>query len=521
MRSRAPLNSFSLKALVVVVLALLLQPLAYLFIRAGEKSTSEILTLLTRQKTLEVLLTTLSLLVIVVGINLLLGTAMAAGLHYVKIPSPRIFLVSCVLPLAIPSYVFTYTWKALFPSMQGLWAGAFILALSTMPYMILTVLIAFQKIDFGIMEVGRSLGLSKVAIFFRIILPQVRRSISAGALLSGLYVLSDFGAVSLLNVETLTVSISNLFKSSYDRGAASVIGILLFLAAAIFIAFETTLKGRDFEIRGSDGFQNSLRRVDKPTLSLVTVAVLSGYLICAVVVPFYVLISRFIANPAAVEITDLATAATVTISVAALGALIAFVLSLPLAFLISQGKGKFATASERLILISHALPGVVVGLALVSFGSRLGSLYQSIYLLAFAYAVLFLAKSVASTSSALTLVSPQLKELAATLGKSKSKIATEVVFPIALPSMSLGILLVFLTAMKELPATLMLRPTGMDTLATQIWSAASISRFNEAAPYALLLVLIAAIPTFILTLPGTARSDSEVRRQSEKKVSYL
>ncbi len=521
MRSRAPLNSFSLKALVVVVLALLLQPLAYLFIRAGEKSTSEILTLLTRQKTLEVLLTTLSLLVIVVGINLLLGTAMAAGLHYVKIPSPRIFLVSCVLPLAIPSYVFTYTWKALFPSMQGLWAGAFILALSTMPYMILTVLIAFQKIDFGIMEVGRSLGLSKVAIFFRIILPQVRRSISAGALLSGLYVLSDFGAVSLLNVETLTVSISNLFKSSYDRGAASVIGILLFLAAAIFIAFETTLKGRDFEIRGSDGFQNSLRRVDKPTLSLVTVAVLSGYLICAVVVPFYVLISRFIANPAAVEITDLATAATATISVAALGALIAFVLSLPLAFLISQGKGKFATASERLILISHALPGVVVGLALVSFGSRLGSLYQSIYLLAFAYAVLFLAKSVASTSSALTLVSPQLKELAATLGKSKSKIATEVVFPIALPSMSLGILLVFLTAMKELPATLMLRPTGMDTLATQIWSAASISRFNEAAPYALLLVLIAAIPTFILTLPGTARSDSEVRRQSEKKVSYL
>lgn len=521
MRSRAPLNSFSLKALVVVVLALLLQPLAYLFIRAGEKSTSEILTLLTRQKTLEVLLTTLSLLVIVVGINLLLGTAMAAGLHYVKIPSPRIFLVSCVLPLAIPSYVFTYTWKALFPSMQGLWAGAFILALSTMPYMILTVLIAFQKIDFGIIEVGRSLGLSKVAIFFRIILPQVRRSISAGALLSGLYVLSDFGAVSLLNVETLTVSISNLFKSSYDRGAASVIGILLFLAAAIFIAFETTLKGRDFEIRGSDGFQNSLRRVDKPTLSLVTVAVLSGYLICAVVVPFYVLISRFIANPAAVEITDLATAATATISVAALGALIAFVLSLPLAFLISQGKGKFATASERLILISHALPGVVVGLALVSFGSRLGSLYQSIYLLAFAYAVLFLAKSVASTSSALTLVSPQLKELAATLGKSKSKIATEVVFPIALPSMSLGILLVFLTAMKELPATLMLRPTGMDTLATQIWSAASISRFNEAAPYALLLVLIAAIPTFILTLPGTARSDSEVRRQSEKKVSYL
>ncbi len=497
----------------------MLQPLAYLFIRAGEKSASEIFTLLSRQKTLDVLATTLSLLILVVVINVFLGTAMAAGLHYVKIPYPRLFLVASILPLAIPSYVFTYTWKALFPSLQGLWAGAFILALSTMPYMILTVLIAFQKIDLGIIEVGRSLGLSKVALFFRVILPQVRRSISAGALLSGLYVLSDFGAVSLLNLETLTVSISNLFKSSYDRGAASVIGILLFLAAAIFIAFETTLKGRDFETRGNEGFQNSLRRVDRPALSLITFGVLGTYLICSVLIPFFVLISRFLANPTAVEVTDLITAAASTISVAALGALMAFALSLPLAFLISQGKSGFATTSERLILISHALPGVVVGLALVSFGSRLGSLYQSIYLLAFAYAVLFLAKSVASTSSALALVSPQLKEVAATLGKSKSKIATDVVFPIALPSMSLGVLLVFLTAMKELPATLMLRPTGMDTLATQIWSAASISRFNEAAPYALILVLIAAIPTFILTLPGRAKISNE--GSNEQKVSYL
>jgi iron(III) transport system permease protein len=249
-------------------------------------------------------------------------------------------------------------------------------------------------------------------------------------------------------------------------------------------------------------------------------SVLAGYIICAVILPLYVLISRFLANPTAVEVSDLVSAAASTVSVAALGALIAFVLSLPLAFLISQGKGRFTTFSERSILISHALPGVVVGLALVSFGSRLGGLYQSIYLLAFAYAVLFLAKSVASTSSSLALVSPQLKEVASTLGKSRAKIATEVVFPIALPSMSLGILLVFLTAMKELPATLMLRPTGMDTLATQIWSAASISRFNEAAPYALILVAIAAIPTFILTLPrASKREDTE--NENEKKVRIL
>lgn len=493
------------------VLITVSQPLLYLIIRAGEKPAGDILALLTRSKTVEVLGITLLLLIAVVAINVLLGTALAAGLHYVEIPYPRILLVMTVLPLAIPSYVFTYTWKALVPSLDGIWAATFILVLTTMPYMILAVTISFQRIDTGLIEVSRSLGLTKPAVFLRVILPQVRRSISAGALLSGLYVLSDFGAVSLLNVETLTVSIQNLYKSSYDRSAASVIALLLFLAAAIFVSMESFLKGREFESRGAEGFQQRIRRVKNIQLSVGTTFLLASYTFLAVVIPFYVLISRFLQNPAAVALSDLSTAALSTITVAAMGAAIAFLLSLPLAFLATQGTSIFGSISEKIILMAHALPGVVVGLALVSFGSRLGVLYQSISLLAFAYAVLFLAKSVASTSSALALVSPQLKEVAATLGKSKSRVTMEVVFPIALPNLALGVLLVFLTAMKELPATLMLRPTGMDTLATQVWSFAAISRFNEAAPYALLLVLLAAIPTFILTIPRSARSEASVK----------
>lgn len=504
-------GSYGLRALVAGVLIAISQPLLYLIIRAGEKPAGDILALLTRSKTVEVLGATVLLLSAVVAINVLLGTALAAGLHYIEIPYPRILLVMTVLPLAIPSYVFTYTWKALVPSLDGIWAATFILVLTTMPYMILAVTISFQRIDSGLIEVSRSLGLTKPAVFFRVILPQVRRSISAGALLSGLYVLSDFGAVSLLNVETLTVSIQNLYKSSYDRSAASVIGLLLFLAAAIFVSMESFLKGREFESRGAEGFQQQIRRVKNLPLSVVTTFVLGLYTFLAVVIPFYVLISRFLQNPAAVAISDLTTAAISTITVAAMGAAIAFLLSLPLAFLMTQGASTFGSISEKIILMAHALPGVVVGLALVSFGSRLGVLYQSIFLLAFAYAVLFLAKSVASTSSALSLVSPQLKEVAATLGKSKSRVTMEVVFPIALPNLALGVLLVFLTAMKELPATLMLRPTGMDTLATEVWSFAAISRFNEAAPYALLLVLLAAIPTFILTIPRSAKNEASAK----------
>lgn len=507
MKKEIHLSGYGLRALVIGVLIVISQPLIYLFIRASAKTSEEILALLSRQKTLEVLSVTLALLAIVVAVNVFLGTAIAAGLHYVKIPYPRALLVSTILPLAIPSYVFTYTWMAVIPSLEGIWAAAFILSLSTMPYMILAVSISFQRIDSGLIEVARSLGLSKLSVFTRVILPQVKRSISAGALLSGLYVLSDFGAVSLLNVETMTVSIQNLFKSSYDRSAASVMGLLLFFAAAVFVVFESILKGRDFESRGAEGFQERIRRIGNPALSAVTISVIFIYGLLSVAVPFYVLFSRYFQNPSAVAFADLFSAAMSTISVAGFGALIAFILSLPLALLTTQGPSAFASLSNKVILISHALPGVVVGLALVSFGSRLGPLYQSVFLLAFAYAVLFLAKSVASTAAALTLVSPQLKEVAATLGKSKSSIAMQVVFPIALPNIALGVLLVFLTAMKELPATLMLRPTGMDTLATEIWSAAAISRFNEAAPYALLLVAIAAIPTFILTIPRTAKRE--------------
>jgi iron(III) transport system permease protein len=514
MNNQSRLGKYGLRALVAGVLIVISQPLLYLIIRANEKSGAEVFALLTRQKTFEVLGLTLVLLCAVVFINIFLGTALAAGLHYVRIPYPRFLFVATILPLAIPSYVFTYTWIALLPSLEGLWAAVFILVLTTMPYMLLAVSISFARIDSGLIEVARSLGLSKAKVFTRVILPQVRRSISAGALLSGLYVLSDFGAVSLLNVETLTVSIQNLFKSSYDRGAASVIGLLLFLAAAIFVSLDSLLKGRDFESKGAEGFQQPIRRVNNISLSIITTVVIALYSLVAVILPFYVLISRYLQNPKAVAISDLMSAALSTISVAAMGAFIAFILSLPLAFLVTQGASAFASISEKVTLMAHALPGVVVGLALVSFGSRLGPLYQSVFLLAFAYAVLFLAKSVASTSAALALVSPQLKEVAATLGKSKSSVTVQVVFPIALPNLALGVLLVFLTAMKELPATLMLRPTGMNTLATEIWSFAAISRFNEAAPYALLLVLIAAIPTFILTIPRSAKSEFEKKVRS-------
>lgn len=495
---------------VSLVLAITLIPFIYIAFRAFEKPLPEILDLLLRAKTLQVLATTTALLLMVVAVNIFIGTLMAAGLHFIRLPKAHLFILPTILPLAIPSYVFTYTWLALIPSLSGLFAAAFILILTTMPYMLLAILVSLRRIDSSLIEVARTLGLSRFKIFIRVILPQIRSSISAGALLSGLYVLSDFGAVSLLNVETLTVSIQNMFKASYDRSAASVISILLILASVVFIAFNERLKDSDNKENISKRLMAKNIRINNSGLKASLLFSVTLYTTLAVVLPIYVLISRFIGNPNPIDFAELFQTALSTISVAALGAFIALLMSAPLGLLLSTHAGKYSRLAERIILVGHALPGVIIGLALVSLGSKLGPLYQSTLLLAFAYALLFLAKAVASMTSALQLVPSTLKEVAATLGKSKSKVTTSVVFPIALPSIGLGTLLVFLTAMKELPATLMLRPTGMDTLATQIWSYASINRFNDAAPYALLLVLIAAIPTFLLSAPRNPSEKVEI-----------
>ena len=152
-----------------------------------------------------------------------------------------------------------------------------------------------------------------------------------------------------------------------------------------------------------------------------------------------------------------------------------------------------------------------MGLALVSFGSEFPLVYQTTGLLAFAYSILFLARSVGSIRTSFAKVPINLTEIASTLGQTKSRIFYRVTLPLAAPGVLTGTLLVFLSAMKELPATLMLRPTGFETLATEIWNNTAIFRFSEAAPYALLLVAIAAIPTFLISRPDRDSERGELQ----------
>ncbi len=177
-----------------------------------------------------------------------------------------------------------------------------------------------------------------------------------------------------------------------------------------------------------------------------------------------------------------------------------------MALLAARHAGRASRVIERSVWAAHALPGIVVALSLVFLSVNLADpLYQTTALLVLAYAVLFLPAAVGSIRSAVEQSPPVLEEVSRSLGRGPARTAWSVTLPLALPGIGAGAALVLLTVMKELPATLLLRPTGVETLATRLWTETGSGQFAAAAPYALALILVAAIPTLLLVRDRTER----------------
>ena len=157
------------------------------------------------------------------------------------------------------------------------------------------------------------------------------------------------------------------------------------------------------------------------------------------------------------------------------------------------------TIVERTTYIGYGLPGIVIGLAFVFLGANYFiDLYQTVPLLLLAYMVRFVPQAVGSTKSSLLQVSPRMEDASRGLGQGWTGTMTRVTMPIAMPGVAVGSALVFLTVVKELPMTILLRPTGMDTLATEVWTAAGDLRYGEASAPALMLILISAVPSMVV-----------------------
>ncbi|WP_376717207.1 ABC transporter permease [Halomonas piscis] len=176
-------------------------------------------------------------------------------------------------------------------------------------------------------------------------------------------------------------------------------------------------------------------------------------------------------------------------------------------FLAVRYQGRLATLAERLPYFIHSLPGLVIGLTLVFFAIRYAyPLYQTVPLLLIGYAMLYLPLAQSSIRSVLVQVPSQLEEVAGSLGKRSLSVFARVTLPLIAPGVGAGLALVFLQVMKELTATLLLRPTGVDTLATRVWVHTASGEYAASAPYAALLILVSGLPVYLLTMRSFTRS---------------
>lgn len=476
-------------------------PIGYLLVRAGEAGVADVVAILVRERTVLLVLRSLGLAAAVTACCLVIGVALAWLTTRTDLPGRRAWAVVAALPLAVPSYVAAYSWLSVAPSLAGFWGTLLVLTLCTYPYVYLPVAAALRRTDPALEEVSRSLGRGPLATFVGVTARQVRPAAAAGALLVALYALSDFGTPSLMRYDVFTRVIHSSYRSSFDRTPAAVLSLLLVAITIAITVAESRTRGRAGQSRVGSGAdrRRALVRLGRgrgPGLALTSAVAALALGFPAAVLAYWSVRGR----SAGVEWDRLLPAGAATVWVSVLGAVAATALAVPVGVLAARYARRGVRALEHAAYAGHALPGIVVALALVFFGVRFAQpFYQRTPLLVLAYAVLFLPAAVGSVRASVALSPPRLEEVARSLGRRPFAVLRDVTLPLAGPGVAAGFALVMLTCMKELPATLLLRPTGVDTLATRLWTETGAGAYAAAAPYAVTLVLLAAVPTFLLS----------------------
>ncbi|MFI0449704.1 ABC transporter permease [Actinomadura sp. 6N118] len=480
--------------------AFALLPLGYLAVRSLERGPGFAWGVVATEGTGLLLARSLALAVVVVAACLVLGISLAWLTMRTALPGAGVWSVVATVPLAVPSYVAAFAWLSAMPELAGFTGSAIALTLVSYPYVYLPVAAALRGTDPAHEEVSRSLGVGPVRTFLRVTLPQLRPAAAGGALLVALYVLSDFGAVSLMRYDTFTRGIYTSYRASFDRTPAAALSIVLVVMTVVLVALETRTRGRRGHSRTGTGTARPIVPATLGRMAIPALAWCAAVITAAVVFPLATLgYWLTVGNSDTWDPAGLLNTAGVTLTVAALGAALTTVLALPVGVVAARYRGRTADLLEHAAYAGHALPGITVALAMVFFAVRYAyPLYQELPLLVCAYAVLFLPVAVAATRAAVLQAPPVLEDVARSLGRSPLRVLREVTVPLAAPGVAGGAALTFVVCMKELPATLLLRPTGMDTLATRLWTETGVGSYADAAPYAAVLILLAAVPSYLL-----------------------
>ena len=503
-RSRSPRPALPLGLLLpaVAAAAIAVLPLVYLGVRALDDGPGRFREVLWRDQTYELLVRSVGLAAGVTAGALVLGTALAWVTVRSTVPARRTWGVLAALPLAVPTYVAGYVWISAVPELRGFWGALLVLTLCCYPYVYLPVAAALRGLDPALEEVARSLGAGRGKTFRTVTLRQLRPAMAAGSLLAALYVLSDFGAVSILGYDTFTRAIFTSYRASFDRTPAAVLSCVLVAVTLLLVVAEDRTRGRAGYARLGSGSARQrplvpLRGATAPVLAAMGGLVALTLGVPAVSITYWLLRG----SSEGLEADRIAAAVTGSLSLSLAGAVATTLLALPIGILAARhARARLARLVEKASWAGHALPGLVVALALVFLAVRsVPAIYQTRTLVVLAYAVLFLPLAVGSVRASVAQSPPRLEEVARSLGSGPLRVLRTITLPLAAPGVGAGAVLVFLTCMKELPATILLRPTGMDTLATRLWDHTTVAAYADAAPYAALLVVLSAVPTYLLS----------------------
>jgi iron(III) transport system permease protein len=471
-------------------------PFVYLLLRVFGAGFEGFIELALATRTLELIVSSLLLAISVSLSAMLIGTFQAWIAVRSNLPGRKVFGVLAALPLAIPSYVAAYSWVAVIPGFSGFFAAWLLLTVGTAPLVYISVSAALARFDSAPEEVASSLGAGKFAVLRKVTWPNIKGATLSGGLLSALYVLSDFGAVSIVRYDTFTRAIYNAYRASFDRNLAATLALILVAVTVLVLVVESRSKGRK---PIGTVIANRLNRIDLRIWKLPLVALLTGIASVSLVVPLASLTRWSIVGLPDTDWQEISEALFSSIYLSVSGGMITALLAVAIALVVVRFKTRLGFVLERSVWLTHATPGIVVALSLVFFSNQVAPwIYQTLILVLIAYVALFLPNALSAISIPLSQSPTSLDEVSASLGLTKLQTLRRVVLPIAGPGIFAATTLVILTVLKELPATLLLRPTGVETLATRLWTETGVAAFSTAAPYALLLVVLAGIPAWLL-----------------------
>jgi len=466
--------------------------------------------------------------VIVVGVS----TAWLVTMH--DFPGRRVFAWTLVLPLAVPAYVMAYTYTDLlqfvgpvqsglresfgwqredywFPDVRTLGGAIAMFIFVLYPYVYLLARTAFLERASGMLEVGRSLGLGAWGSFFRISLPLARPAIAAGATLALMETLADYGTVAYFSVQTFTTGIYRAWFSLGDRAAAAQLSAALLGFVVLVLLLERTSRGRA-------RFHNTTgRNRPHPGRRLSGLAAAGALFACAVplllgfLLPAGLLLNMALSEGDAQFGARFAQLAGNSFTLAALTALLAVGFALLLAYAARLSRSRWRGMMNRIVGLGYAVPGSVIAVGVLIPVTRLDNwlagwiaswsganpgllLTGGIAALVYAYLARFLAIALQAVEASLGKITSSMDDASRSLGLGQGATLFRVHLPLLRGSLLTAGLLVFVDVMKELPATLVMRPFNFDTLATQAYTLASDERLAEASTAALTIVAVGVLP---------------------------